>query len=163
VITRMALLFCGTLTIAAAACSDADTSSPMSLTVPNQTYGVTVAPSSLTLVPDSDPVRPSSCLTFVASFDLVIHNFGTSDLFLDEATFQLIDGTTLGGPMIPIPSPDLNRRFGQLLIHKGRTRTFRFHERLGCGTRRPKVLRVDARLMGSGGGSSYATVEVPVN
>jgi hypothetical protein len=159
----MALLFCGTLTITAAACSDTDTSSPMSLTVPNQGYGVSVAPSSLTLVPGSDPVRTSACLTFVASFDLVIHNFGTSDLFLEEATFQLIDGTTLGGPMVPIPSRDLNRRFDKLLIHKGRIRAFRFHERFPCGVKRPQVLRVDARLVGSGGGSSYATVEVPVN
>lgn len=163
-VTRTALFFCGTLTIATAACSDTDTG-PMSMTSPSAAYDVSVAPSSVVLAPASvfGGFDASSCLMFGATFDLVVKNFGASDLFLDEATFQLIDGTTLGGPMIPMPSRDLNRRFGQLLIHRGRTRAFRFQERFGCGARRPQWLRVDARLVSSGGDSSYATVEVPTN
>jgi hypothetical protein len=162
VVTRTALVFCGTLTIATTGCSAADTT-PMSLMSPNAAYDVSVAPSSLVEEPAFGGLVTSSCLTFTTSVDLIVRNFGASDLFLDEATFQLIDGTTLGGPTIPIPSPDLSSRFGQLVIHPGRTRTFRFHERFGCGVRKPRWLRVDARLVGSGGGRSYATVEVPAN
>jgi hypothetical protein len=157
VVTRGTLFFCGTLTIVTAGCSATDTA-PMSLMNPSAAYDVSVAPSSVVMGPASGGFVTASC---TANFDLIVRNFGASDLFLDEATFQLIDGTTLGGPMIPIPSPELSSRFGQLLIRPGRTRTFRFHERFGCGTKRPRWLRVDARLVGSGGGSSYATVEVP--
>jgi hypothetical protein len=164
VVTRTALLFCGTLTIVTAACSDTDNAS-MSPTSTASAYDISVTPSSVVLAPASvfGGFGASSCLTWGAAFDLIVRNFGASDLFLDEATFQLIDGTTLGGPMIPVPSGDLNRRFGQLLIHRGRTRAFRFHERFGCGAKTPQRLRVDARLVGSGGDSSYATIEVPTN
>jgi hypothetical protein len=164
VITRTAFLFFGTLTIVTAACSDTDTAS-MSPTSPGFAYDLSVTPSSVALAPASvfGGVGASSCLTWEAAFDLVVRNFGASDLFLDEATFQLIDGTTLGGPMIPVPSGDLNRRFGQLRIHPGRTRVFRFHERFGCGAGTPRRLRVGARLVGSGGDGSYATIEVPTN
>ena len=160
-VTRTTLVFCGTLTLALAGCNAADTA-PMSLMSPNAAYDVSVAPSSFVLEPAFGKFVTSSCLTFTASFDLVVRNFGASDLFLDEATFQLIDGTTLGGPTMPIPSADLTSRFGQLLIHPGQTRAFRFHERFGCAVKKPRWLRVDARL-GGGGGRSYATVEVPAN
>ena len=163
-VTRTALLFCGTLTIAATGCSDTDTA-PMSLTNPGATYALSVVPSSVALASASvfGGFETSSCRTFGATFDLLVSNLGASDLFLDEATFQLVDGTTLGGPMIPVPSRELRRRFGQPLIQRGRTRAFRFHERFGCGAKSPQLLRVEARLVDGGGDGLYASVEVPAN
>jgi hypothetical protein len=164
VITRTAFLFAGVLTVSGAACAGDEAGRVTSTIVaaPAPKFGITVAPSplALTLLPHTGVTL---CLSYSTTFDLIVQNRGPSDLLLSEATFRMIDGTALGGPMVPIPSGELTRRFGRPLIRRGTTRGFRFDERFGCGVRTPRSLGIDARFEEVGGGSSVATIEVPAS
>jgi hypothetical protein len=56
-------------------------------------------------------------------FDVAIT--ASSAVDVDEAMFTLIDGTTLGGPMITIPHASLVDQFGSTRIAAGASRVFR--------------------------------------
>jgi hypothetical protein len=162
VITRTAFVFSGALTIAIAGCTGLESNSGASLLIaaPTPAFTLGVAPSTLALV--SVGAGPSTfCSPFGATFDLIVHNRGTNDLLMDEASFRLIDGTSLGGSPITIPSTEMARRFGRPLVRRGSSRTFRFTERFGCDIRTPRSLRIDARFVVVGGGSSFASIDVP--
>jgi hypothetical protein len=59
------------------------------------------------------------------AFDLTI--FVSSTVDLDHVMIHMLDGSNLGGPMIPVPRAELTTQFGNVRIVGGTTRSFRFH------------------------------------
>jgi hypothetical protein len=160
--TRTAFFFSGALTLAMAGCTAQEFEQFGSPLVASHSTAFTigVAPSTLALVSFGSG-HAGFCSPFGATFDLIVHNTGTADLLVDEASFRLIDGTTLGGSPITIPSAEMSRRFGRPLVRRGTRRAFRFNERFGCDILRPRSLRIHTRFLVVGGGSAIATVDVP--
>jgi hypothetical protein len=68
---------------------------------------------------------------FSPSFDIIITSNGTSQS-MSAATFTLLDGTTVGGPSVTIPSMQLNSQFGSTIILVGTTRSFSMHPTFSC-------------------------------
>ena len=68
---------------------------------------------------------------FSPSFDLIVTANGASRS-MSAATFTLIDGTTVGGPSITVPSPQLSSQFGSTVIVAGTTRSFGMHPTFSC-------------------------------
>jgi hypothetical protein len=68
---------------------------------------------------------------FSPSFNLIVTASGSSQS-MSAATFTLIDGTTLGGPSITIPSPQLRSQFGSTVIVGGTSRTFAMNPIFSC-------------------------------
>ena len=112
------------------------------------------------------PLFGIRCATFpslTTRFDLVVTHAGTTDLFMQQATFRLLDGTHPGGSSLLMSSADLTGRFGSTLIPAGRRRTFAFNPQFGCGTFVPLSLAVDLLLLDQMGTRHTASVSVPVD
>ena len=89
----------------------------------------------------------ASGLVFTTGFDLVIVQTGPVNVFMDQVTLHLLDGTNIGGPSITFPRPQLNAMFGSMLV--AGTRAFGFQPQFGCGLQRPvgivaEVVLIDA-------------------
>jgi hypothetical protein len=102
------------------------------------------------------------CSSFATNFDLVIKVFGTSDLFLRETSFRLLDGTTRGSTPLVVSTRDLEGKFGPTLIHAGSSRSFAFAPQFGCGGFSPVSLSADVVLIDSQGVRHDSTVVVPI-
>jgi hypothetical protein len=95
---------------------------------------------------------------FGTSFHLVITT-GVHDLTMDSATFQLIDGTHLGGPSVTIPSMEFATQPTLLFIHAGTTRDFGLHANFGCFAGRPFSIRGNVFLFDRFGSRHTFTLE----
>lgn len=112
---------------------------------PTPTIAAQISPLTLPLVAAS--TRCASGTAFTTGFDLVIVQTGAVDVFVDQVTLRLIDGTSLGGPSITIPQPQLMSMFGSTRV--AGTRAFPFQPQFACAVTRPgsiagKVVLKDA-------------------
>ena len=57
------------------------------------------------------------------------------NVFVDDVTVRMIDGTNLGGPMVTFGRPELNAQFGDTLVRAGTSRRFGFRSAFGCSRR----------------------------
>jgi hypothetical protein len=73
---------------------------------------------------------------FDPSFDVRIDAASTVDL--TSVTLQMDDGTSAGGPVIPISTPALESEFGSVRIAQGATRSFGFRPDFACGPLPPQ-------------------------
>lgn len=71
-------------------------------------------------------------------FDIVITALTPVDV--DSVTIQMLDGTSLGGPMLTFPRAKLTERFGDLRVAAGIPRRFGFDSQFPCGTSATSVL-----------------------
>ena len=79
-------------------------------------------------------VSSLSCFDGVSpatNLNLLVTSIGTGFL-LDNVTFQLINGNTVGGRTVTFPSADLTRQFGNTFVPVGTTRPFGFVFGFGC-------------------------------
>ena len=57
-----------------------------------------------------------------------------------------LDATSVGGPSVTFPQPDLRSQFGTTLVSAGSTRTFGFRPLFTCG-RRPLTVAADITFL----------------
>jgi hypothetical protein len=68
---------------------------------------------------------------FSPTFTLFITSNGTARS-MSAATFTLLDGTTVGGPSVTIPSTQLSQQFGSTIILANQSRSFPMQPTFGC-------------------------------
>ena len=95
-----------------------------------------------------------------AAFDIVI--VASMPMRLNNVTIQLIDGSSLGGPMVTFPQPSLITQFGTTDLFNGIARTFTFWPQFGCGARRPDRVVAQLTLLDSTGAPRGVTVAGPL-
>jgi hypothetical protein len=111
------------------------------------------------------PVAGARCpfLTpFTTAFDLVFDHQDGSDLFMEQVTIRLLDGSNVGGSPLLMSSADLTAQFGSTRIRPGLTRRFPFTPRFGCSTFLPRSLRADVVLRDGSGMQRTTQVIVPI-
>jgi hypothetical protein len=99
----------------------------------------------------SIPVAPRP---LTRRFDIVIT--ALTPVEVDSVTIQMIDGSSLGGPMMTFPRPTLTDRFGDLRVAAGIPRRFGFDPQIPCGTSATSVL-ADIGVRYPGGGMQVLT------
>ena len=72
------------------------------------------------------------------------------DMSVDNVTFRLITGESVGGPMITYPQPQLAGMFGTTAVAP--KRVFRFPLEFGCNVHRPRSIAADVILIDRAGG-----------
>jgi hypothetical protein len=87
-------------------------------------------------------------------FDIVINALTPVDV--DSVTIQMLDGSSLGGPLMTFPRPKLTERFGDLRVAPGIPRRFGFEPQFPCGTSATSVL-ADIGVRYPGGGVQVLT------
>jgi hypothetical protein len=111
---------------------------------PSQVIVASIFPAQLPIVTVSSTECGGGVRAFSTAFDLVL--VPTSGSFsVDRVTFRLLDGTSLGGPMVTIGSPQLVTMFGTTLVSA--RRTFPFSPRFGCSNSEPKSMDGEVRLV----------------
>jgi hypothetical protein len=94
------------------------------------------------------------------SSNVVVDLFVTSmrsNVFVDQVTLHMIDGSNLGGPMVTFPRPNLNSMFGTTFILAGRSRSFAFKPAIACTWFKSGSLRANVVFVNEGGVSSSTT------
>jgi hypothetical protein len=120
------------------------------------------------IVPQPIGLRPLtgvSCpfLTpFTTNFDLVINLAGSRDLFLDQVTLRLSDGSSVGGSPVLMSSSDLLARFPSTRVRAGITSRFAFAPRFDCGRFVPRSLHADVILRDGAGMTQTTQLVVPI-
>src|SRR6266581_7908175 len=107
---RLVGFLCATLTLAS--CADSTQSGGTNLTTltsPTPTVGVQISPQRLPL---TDAVIIGCPLAPTTHFNLIVLPSQPALVSLESVTIRMIDGTSLGGPMLTFSHPDLNRLFG---------------------------------------------------
>ena len=155
----------GALTVAAACDVDyskrphlASFASPLAVT---PFFTTSIVPQRIGLT----PVFGIRCLAFpslTTRFDLIVDLEGSSDLFMQQVGFTLLDGTHRGSTPLVISAFDLSARFGSTLIRSNSRRSFTFDPQFGCGSFVPQFLVVDVVLLDSLGSDHSTKVVVPV-
>jgi len=128
---------------------------------PSPAVAGSIVPQPLALAPVTG-VRCPFLTPFTTSFDLVIDQQGASDLFLDQVTIRLFDGSSLGGSPVLMSAADLAVRFRSTRIRPGVTSRFGFAPRFGCSTFLPRSLHADIVLRDGSGGLQTARLVVPI-
>jgi hypothetical protein len=117
---------------------------------PTPTLAGAIVPQPLVL----SPVAGARCpfLTpFTTAFDLVIDHHGGTDLFIQQVTIRLLDGSNVGGSPLLMSSADLAARLGSTRVRPGQTSRFGFTPQFGCSEFRPRSLRADVVLRDAAG------------
>ncbi len=122
---------------------------------------VVFAPSPAVAATISQPpfFSPNDCVgnpNVTFPFTIVISAFETVDV--DRVTIQLIDGSSLGGPMVSVPKPGLTRQFGSTLVVAGTSRPFSFQPQFPCGVY-PRSVSADIAYVDARGTMRNFTVE----
>jgi hypothetical protein len=86
----------------------------------------------------------SAAASFSAPFTLVITPVRAINASVDSATFTLIDGSSLGGPSVTFPRPQLTQMFGTTVI--GNRRTFDFAPTFRCPATWPRTIAADIQF-----------------
>ena len=136
------VLSLGMLGVLSAACDDVPDRTLLVNTATSFTPGGIFSPNPIRLAPLGGLQCPGG-FAFDTPFNLII-TAGVHDLTLDGVTLHMIDGTSLGGPSVTIPSPELATQFGSMFIHAGTTREFALRPTFGCMANQPRSLRGDA-------------------
>lgn len=105
------------------------------------------------LVPSVLPLTPfgAVCSTphgfrWTTAFDLVvITTSDLADLSMDQVTFRLISGESVGGPSITFPKPQLADMFGTTVV--ARQGVFPFRLDFGCQAVRPRSIATHVVLV----------------
>jgi hypothetical protein len=109
---------------------------------PDAAVSVHIAPATLFIGTPGPRACPSG--VFSPSFALVITPFGSRNMSIENATFRLIDGSTVGGPSVTFPQPQLTRMFGTLVVVG--SRTFNFSPAFSCPVKWPRAMVADVGL-----------------
>ena len=137
--------------LAIAACDRQNSSfSRVQVTGPTAALAGAIVPQPLVL----SPVAGARCpfLTpFTTAFDLLIDHQGGTDLFIEQVTIRLLDGSNVGGSPLLMSSADLAARLGSTRVRPGQTSRFGFTPQFGCSAFRPRSLRVDVVLRDAAG------------
>ena len=99
---------------------------------------------------------------FTTTFDLVIDLAGSRDLFLDQVTVRLSDGSSVGGSPVLMSSSDLTARFASTRVPPGAASRFGFAPRFDCGRFLPRSLHADVVLRDGAGARHSTRLVVPV-
>jgi hypothetical protein len=91
--------------------------------------------------------------SFAIPFTLVIASPSQLELSMDRVTFQLLDGTNIGGPAVTFPRPGLNGMFGSTLLNG--TSSFSFTPDFGCVFTRPRAIAAQVVLSDRTGGTRH--------
>jgi hypothetical protein len=149
-------------TLAVAACDRPNRSFSRSpLIGPTPVVGAVIVPQSLVLAPATGPRCPF-LTPFTTAFDIVFDHQGTADLFIDEVTIRLLDGSNVGGSPLLMSSADLAARLGSTRIRPGLTTRFGFTPRFGCNAFLPRLLRTDVVLRDASGMRQTTQLIVPI-
>src|SRR5262245_27805741 len=92
------------------------------------------------------PLASCTAVQFGSSINLAV-TAGRNNLFLDSASFQLLDGSNIGGQTITFPRAGLSAQFGDTIVRSRASRVFALTPAFGCANVRPRFLRADARLV----------------
>jgi hypothetical protein len=79
--------------------------------------------------------------------DLVLTAIDTATV--TQVTIRLPDGSSVGGPSVTFPQPDLRSQFGNTIVLAGATRTFAFNPLFTCGLR-PLAVAADLTFLVGG-------------
>jgi hypothetical protein len=112
-----------------------------------------------------DPVFGLRCPAvppFATTFDLVVQELTGIDMFLDQVSLQVLDGTNLGGSPIVFPRADLTRLFPSTLITGRGSRAFRFSPQFGCGIGVPQILIVNTIFLDGFGTQHRSTIRAAI-
>jgi hypothetical protein len=109
---------------------------------PTPAVAAQIFPQTLPVFGVTSTCAPGS--VFSPGFDLVIVQTGLVNLFMDQVTLRLIDGTGLGTP-ITFPRSQLNSMFGSTLVVG--TRAFKFLPQFNCGLTRPGSISAEVDLI----------------
>jgi hypothetical protein len=150
---RLVGLLCGTLALASCAGNEqSGASTTAALVSPTLTVGAQISPQSL---PMSTAAATIGCPLVTTSFDLIVLPSRAGRVSVQSVTLRLIDGTSLGGPMLTFPRPELNRMFGSLLVVT--RRAFTFQAQFGCATRTPRSMAADIVVVDETGAAQTLT------
>jgi hypothetical protein len=130
-------------------------------TGPSPALTVALVPQTLRL----HPVAGGRCpfLTpFTTDFDLLIDHHGGRDLFVDQVTIRLLDGSSVGGSPVLMSAGDLAARFGSTNVRSGIRGRFGFHPRFDCDVFVPRHLRADVVLRDGSGARQVTHLMAPV-
>jgi hypothetical protein len=144
---RRQMIACGVciLSVTASACDEGT-----EVVTPLPTSSMVTA--SIAEAPSQQPVEEPAFINFgclatnityaprplTRRFDIVIT--AMTPIEVDSVTIQMLDGTSLGGPLMTFPRPKLTERFGDTLVAAGIPRRFAFEPQFPCGTRANSVL-----------------------
>jgi hypothetical protein len=143
------------LSVTASACDESTEVNPLPAS--------SMVTASITEVPSQLPVEEPAFVNFgclatsltyaprplTRRFDIVVT--ALTPVEVDSVTIQMLDGTSLGGPMLTFPRPKLTERFGDLRVAAGIPRRFGFEPQFPCGTGATSVL-ADIGVRYPGGG-----------
>jgi len=150
---RLVGFLCATLTLAS--CTDTGQSSGTTLSTlvsPTLTVGAQISPQRL---PIANAVTIGCPLVPTTNFDLIVLLSQPARLSVETVTLRLIDGTSLGGPMLTFPRARLNRMFGSTLVVA--RRVFTFQAQFGCVTRTPRSMVADVEIVDEHGATQTLT------
>lgn len=86
-----------------------------------------------------------------------------SNVFLDQVTIHLLDGTNVGASLVSFSRSGLEATFGNTLIRSGATRTFGLRPSFDCFFRQNRLLQADIFIVDPNGirRSMIATATLP--
>jgi len=122
--------------------------------VPDAALVAQIAPASFFI---GTPFACSGVGVFNPSFALVVTPLRSGSASIESATFQLIDGTTLGGPAVTFPQPRLTQMFGSTVIVQ--RRTFNFAPAFQCPVVVPLSMHADI-VVNEGGVSRHLSASL---
>ena len=152
---RLVGFLCATLTLAS--CADTGQSGGAALSTlvsPTLTVGAQISPQRL---PIANAVTIGCPLVPTTNFDLIILPSQSARVSMETVTLRLIDGTSVGGPMLTFPRARLNRMFGSTLIVA--RRIFTFQAQFGCVTRTPRSMVADVVIVDENGATQTLTAD----
>jgi hypothetical protein len=127
--------------IAAWACSGCNSGGGPVFVGPSRTVPPSPALVSASIAPSKGAFVSFGCAVggvFSPAIDFTLSAWSTIDL--DHITIQLVDGSHLGGPVIPFPSASLVSQFGSVRVDRGATRVFTLHPSAPCGPGPPRLV-----------------------
>jgi hypothetical protein len=153
-----AWLLIGTLAVVLAACDRQNRQFPnVQVISPTQSPRMAIVPGVLTL----NAIAGRRC-PFTTAFDLVIDHQGGSDLFVEQVTIRLLDGSSVGGSPVLMSAVDLAARFVSTRVRPGTTSRFGFTPRFSCETFLPRSVRTDLLLRDASGMQQTMRLIVPI-
>ena len=120
-----------------------------------------IVPQSLVLSPLTG-VRCPFLTPFTTRFDLLVDLAGSREFFLDQVTFRLSDGSSVGGSPVLMSASDLAARFASTRIVPRTTSRFGFVPRFECVRFVPRSLFADVVLRDGTGARRTTHLVVPI-
>lgn len=147
--------------IAASGC-DNDKGVGLISTAPTAAAFVIVSPSLINLTALGGFNCPGS--GFSPNLTLLITSNGTARS-MSAATFTLLDGTTVGGPSVTVPTIQLNQQFGSTIVLANQSRSFAMQPVFGCPgvpVVTPHAMNATVKLVDSRGQEESLTTTVNI-